>query len=188
MIEAARAVFAEKGFLEARIADITERAGVAHGTFYTYFESKEAIFRELALQLQREGFAREDDAEEPPPTTPYERIERANRRYLTAYARNASLMAIVEQVATFNRELLEIRVAIRRAYVDRAVAGIERFQAEGVADPSIDAYYAANMLGAMVDRFAYVWMVLGEEFEFDQAVRTLSELWARALGIHIPRR
>ena len=48
ILEAAKAVFEETGFLNARISDIAERAGLSHGSFYHYFESKEQIFREVA--------------------------------------------------------------------------------------------------------------------------------------------
>ena len=47
----------------------------------------------------------------------------------------------------------------------------------------IDAYYAANALGSMVDRFAFVWLVLGEPFEEDPAVETLTQLYCAALGL-----
>jgi len=46
-VAAACAVFAEKGFHEAKISDITDRAGVAKGTFYLYFKSKEQLFGAL---------------------------------------------------------------------------------------------------------------------------------------------
>ncbi|MBN9622078.1 MAG: helix-turn-helix transcriptional regulator [Actinobacteria bacterium] len=44
LVEAARTVFERDGYLEARITDITKEAGVAAGSFYTYFDSKEEIF------------------------------------------------------------------------------------------------------------------------------------------------
>jgi len=47
LLQAAEIEFGERGFYEASISGITQRAGVALGTFYTYFESKEAIFRAL---------------------------------------------------------------------------------------------------------------------------------------------
>jgi TetR/AcrR family transcriptional regulator, fatty acid metabolism regulator protein len=50
LLEAAVRVFARKGYHGARVADIAEEAGVAHGLLYHYFASKEAvlltIFRE----------------------------------------------------------------------------------------------------------------------------------------------
>ncbi len=47
ILDAAAAEFGERGFHEAGITHITQRAGVALGTFYTYFDSKEAVFRAL---------------------------------------------------------------------------------------------------------------------------------------------
>lgn len=51
LLHAAEAEFGERGFPEASIASITQRAGVALGTFYVYFESKEAIFRALVSYM-----------------------------------------------------------------------------------------------------------------------------------------
>lgn len=47
LLEAALAVFAEKGFAAARMDDIAARAGVAKGTLYLYFPSKDAVFEAL---------------------------------------------------------------------------------------------------------------------------------------------
>ena len=53
LLEAAEIEFGEKGYYEAGISGITNRAGVALGTFYTYFESKEEIFRALVRYMSR---------------------------------------------------------------------------------------------------------------------------------------
>lgn len=47
ILDAARDEFGALGFSESSIVGITQRAGVALGTFYTYFESKEALFKAL---------------------------------------------------------------------------------------------------------------------------------------------
>ena len=44
LLEAATWVFARKGYRRAGISDIIARAGVARGTFYLYFDSKEQVF------------------------------------------------------------------------------------------------------------------------------------------------
>lgn len=51
LLDAATIEFGERGFHDASISSITRRAGVALGSFYTYFESKEAIFRDLVRDL-----------------------------------------------------------------------------------------------------------------------------------------
>lgn len=50
---AAEFEFGEKGFHEAGVSGITYRAGVALGTFYTYFESKEEIFKALVSYMSQ---------------------------------------------------------------------------------------------------------------------------------------
>jgi AcrR family transcriptional regulator len=47
ILEAALAVFAERGYAATRMDDIAQRAGVTKGTIYLYFESKDAVFRRL---------------------------------------------------------------------------------------------------------------------------------------------
>jgi AcrR family transcriptional regulator len=53
LIAAAEQVFAELGYHEASIVKLTEAAGVAQGTFYLYFQSKQQIFDELVEDLNR---------------------------------------------------------------------------------------------------------------------------------------
>lgn len=51
LLDAATAEFGERGFHDASISGITRRAGVALGSFYTYFDSKDAIFRALVSDM-----------------------------------------------------------------------------------------------------------------------------------------
>lgn len=51
LLEAAAIEFGGRGYHEAAITGITQRAGVALGTFYTYFESKEEVFRALVRDM-----------------------------------------------------------------------------------------------------------------------------------------
>ena len=51
ILDAARSEFGERGFHDASISSITRRAGVALGSFYTYFDSKDALFRALVRDM-----------------------------------------------------------------------------------------------------------------------------------------
>jgi AcrR family transcriptional regulator len=51
ILDAARDEFGEHGFSDSSIVGITQRAGVALGTFYTYFDSKEAVFQALVRDM-----------------------------------------------------------------------------------------------------------------------------------------
>ena len=54
LLDAAAKEFGEKGFHEASISGITRRAGTALGSFYTYFDSKDMIFRALVQDMSRQ--------------------------------------------------------------------------------------------------------------------------------------
>jgi AcrR family transcriptional regulator len=54
ILDAARAEFGERGFADSSIVGITQRAGVALGTFYTYFDSKEALFQALVRDMSEQ--------------------------------------------------------------------------------------------------------------------------------------
>ncbi|HEX2690201.1 MAG TPA: TetR/AcrR family transcriptional regulator [Kofleriaceae bacterium] len=72
ILSAAKAVFAESGYHGASIHAIIERAQIARGTFYLYFESKAAVFDSILDQAMADLRARlhrieVDDASAPPP-------------------------------------------------------------------------------------------------------------------------
>jgi AcrR family transcriptional regulator len=182
LIEAARTVFERDGFLDARITDITKEAGVASGTFYTYFDGKEEIFQALVEAVQedmlhprlRERLGDED---------PLALIDAANRDYLLAYKRNARLMALFEQVAQIDDDFRQLRRKRGAAFVRRNAKMIRRLQEAGRADPDLDPMVAAYALSGMVGRMAYSVFNLGERIPFERLVTTLNQLWANALQL-----
>lgn len=182
LVAGARAAFEKNGYLETRVVDIAAEADVAYGTFYTYFTSREEIFAEVVDDLLAD-FQAIAHAEPRIGRTPAARIERSNRGYLRAYRKNARMMAVLEQTAMFSEALMEVRRNARRYWVDRSQRAIKQWQAEGLVDESVDPYYAATCLGAMVDRSAYLWLVLGEPYDEDAAVEQLTQLYCRSLGL-----
>lgn len=185
LVEGAHRVFERDGFIDARITDIAKECGMAHGSFYTYFSSKEEVFRVVAEQIQAEMFDghRSGSAD----LTPYQRIEAANRRYLESYRRHSRIMAIIEQVSTFNDEIRAIRESRAKQTMSRTERSISRLQAEGLADPGLDPHLSAVALTSMLSRFAYLWMGADAgpdyEFDIDAAVDGLTRLWANAIGL-----
>lgn len=51
LLQSAKELFSKKGYYETKVSDIVEKSGVAQGTFYIYFKSKEEIFLELVKSL-----------------------------------------------------------------------------------------------------------------------------------------
>ena len=53
ILDAALTVFSARGFAAAKLDDVAKEAGISKGTLYLYFESKEALFEAMALELMR---------------------------------------------------------------------------------------------------------------------------------------
>jgi AcrR family transcriptional regulator len=182
LVQAARRVFERDGFLDSRITDITAEAGVANGSFYTYFTSKEDAFSAVMEKVHEETLhprlselADRDD--------PLSVVEAANRAYLVAYRRNAKLMGLMEQVALINEDFRQIRLRRARSFAERNAASIRRLQERGLADPELDPMLAAQATGAMVSRMAYLTFVQGGDASLESLVQTLTRLWGNALRI-----
>lgn len=182
LIAAAREVFERDGYLDARVSDITEEAGVSSGSFYTYFDDKQQVFAAVVEAVQEDMLhphIRERLGDDDVVTL----IDAANREYLHAYERNARLMALFEQVAQIDVKFRELRRKRGQAFAERNAKLIRRLQEEGRADPEIDAWVAAHALSAMVGRTAFAVFVLGEQIDSETLVTTLNRLWVNALQL-----
>ncbi len=146
ILEAAEDVFAEFGWQEASIVKITERAGVAQGSFYRYFVSKQAVFDQLVADLNRrvrramsEGAARGTTAAE---------AERLGFEAFFRYtAEHPALYRVIRQ-AEFASP-----AAFRRHY-DRI--------AQGYIATLTSAMEAGEMIEADPELLAYALMGIGE--------------------------
>jgi len=54
ILEAALEVFAERGYAHAPTSAISKAAGVAEGTLFTYFDSKDELINQLYLRIRKE--------------------------------------------------------------------------------------------------------------------------------------
>jgi AcrR family transcriptional regulator len=181
LLHGARDVFEERGFLDAKISEICERAGVAYGSFYTHFADKDAIFAELIDEMLRTLLA-VMRAEPLHGDGPEARIARANRAYLRAYRDHAGLMAVFEQVATFSPAMRQTYLRAWGVFYDRQEQAIRSWQEAGVVPDDVDPRTAAVALATMIGRTAYTWFVLGQPHE-DGDVEQLTRLYCRAIGI-----
>ncbi|WP_082100414.1 TetR/AcrR family transcriptional regulator [Demequina maris] len=134
LLEAAEHVFADQGYHDASIVKITERAGIGLGTFYLYFDSKQAIFEALVLDLNRR--VRHAMSEEMAGAST--RIE-AERAGFAGFFRFTSEHPALYRVV---REAEYVSPGTMREHYQRIVAGYEdglrRAQADGDVDRGLD--------------------------------------------------
>jgi AcrR family transcriptional regulator len=180
LLEASRRVFDRDGFVSAKVSDIAAEAGVAQGSFYNYFESKEDIFSELiahvistVLALTAHGAAGQ---------TVFERVRLTIERYIESYWPMAGTLTALDEAACMFPQFRELANDHRAIFVARAERGIRRLQQTGEADSSIDPSIAAGALVAMTHNYVTTLWVVGEDLRKDIVARTLATIWVRAIG------
>jgi AcrR family transcriptional regulator len=183
LLDAARVVFEHDGYHDARLADIVKEAGLATGTFYNYYPSKEAIFRDLVTQVIADLV--DESGREPHQDDPIAGIYAANRAYVAGYRRNARMMSLLLQLGP-QAVPPDLGIDVHNQFETKVSRAIEHWQREGLVYADLDPVYAANALSYMVDRFLYEWTVLDLDYDEDKVVETLSKLWVRGLGLERP--
>src|SRR3954467_11961439 len=96
ILRAATDVFAERGFFNAQVADVARVAGVAAGTVYLYFKSKDDLLVSIFERSMREGLAN-GRAAVADLADPRERLRRLARGHLSRLGNDRNL-AVVFQV------------------------------------------------------------------------------------------
>src|SRR6266851_1036593 len=190
LLAAARRVFERDGFVTARITDIADEAGLAHGSFYSHFRNKEdalaAVLAGVGEEMLHPGpsLAESGPAHTGAGPDPVAVIHAANVAYLEAYRRNARLMALMEQVATVDERFAALRLERSEAFLARNARAIRRLQRAGLADPALDPDLASLALSTMVSRSAYAAFAMGRPpASVKRLAATLTRLWANALGL-----
>jgi TetR/AcrR family transcriptional regulator, fatty acid metabolism regulator protein len=177
IVDAAVKVFARRGYHTARVGDIAEEAGVAHGLLYHYFDSKEAlleaVFRETWTQIVDAVRVIEESGE-----PAVEQLRRVAAIYLRAWARDPDLVRVLvrevarsEQVQRRVDEIAEVFRAITRI--------VERGQAKGELRADVDARLASWIFYGGLEEILTGW-VLGQlpdaEEDVARAERTIVEV------------
>ena len=186
LLEAAKEIFEESGFLDARISDIAERAGLSHGSFYHYFDSKEEIFREVAEAVDERTSEPMESVILAPSSmaTPAERIHEGMRRFLECYRDEARIMGVIEQVSRYDDHVDMLRTKHHQDTRKQVADSIRQLQRKGLADRGLDPDIAAAAIGALTTRFPEMWLVQGiVDIDFDVAVDQLAKLLVNALGL-----
>ena len=145
LLEAAEVVFAEQGYHEASIVKITEKAGVGLGTFYLYFDSKQAIFEALVIDLNRR--VRHSMSEAMAGAASRLEAERSGfRGFFRFTAEHPALYRVVREAEFVSPEVLRLHYT---RIVEGYEAGLRSAQQTGDVDRLLDPETTAWALMGM---------------------------------------
>lgn len=182
ILEAATAVFAERGFFGAQVADIARGAGIAAGTVYLYFRSKDEILTSIFDRTMKEAIA-EGRAALAEVKDPDERLRRIARLHLTRMGRDRNL-AIVFQVELRQTTKFMERFSATglRDYLMLIQQTIEDGQARGVFRKSLSARTAAKVFFGALDEMATNWILSRRRYALAQQADEVVDLIVGGLG------
>ncbi len=181
ILDAAELVFAKSGFFHARVAEIAKTAGVADGTIYLYFKSKDEVLTsifEAALERLSTGartvLADIDD--------PREQLRVLARYHVANVRENRAVAAVL---------LLELRLSSRflkdfsprplQEYLDVIGAVLKRGQEQGVFRPHDSRLVRKAFFGAL-DELALEWILNDQpKHSIEESTAEVAEVFVTGL-------
>jgi TetR/AcrR family transcriptional regulator, fatty acid metabolism regulator protein len=158
ILHSAERIFARHGFFAAKVAEIAKEAGVADGTIYLYFKSKDDLLISLfeSRMSQVNAALRAAVATEPPQG----QLHAFVRTYLTLVhdepAAAEVLTIELRQSSKFMKEYANPEFASFLRMLGGIVADA---QARGEIDSDIPSHVAARMIFGMLDELALAWLL-----------------------------
>jgi AcrR family transcriptional regulator len=185
LMRAAKGVFEERGYHEARISDIAERAGVSHGLLYHYFDSKEDLIRELAVTVDQDLQSSDVILDRTSNSSPAERLHDAIQRHLDRYRHHAAMLRVIDEVARYDPGVNAVRQELLDNERRRVVHAIRQLQRRGLADRRLDPDLAARAISGITRSIADDSLHHGRtQADFRRSVDQCTLLVMNALGAH----
>ncbi|MGZ4583772.1 MAG: TetR/AcrR family transcriptional regulator [Mycobacterium sp.] len=182
--QAARKLFAERGFHGTTLADITSAAGRSSAVFYRYFADKEDLLAALA-----ESFLH--DVVEPSglsvqlPDSPDDDafFTSVVTGYWNMFKQNIGIMIAVAQLAATQQRFAAVQNEFRRFGMDIVAASVRRAQQQGYGT-ELDPQHIAAAIALLFENFTTVFVgttSLGLDIGDEDAIKTLSTIWKKTL-------
>jgi len=182
--QAARKLFAERGFHGTTLADITSAAGKSPAVFYRYFADKEDLLAALAASFLHDVVtpsglslhlpdSPDDDAFFTLVVTGYWNI----------FKQNIGIMIAVAQLAATQQRFAAVQNEFRRFGMDIVAASVRRAQEQGYGT-ELNPQHTAAAIALLFENFTTVFVgpsSFGLEISDEEAVATLSTIWKKTL-------
>jgi AcrR family transcriptional regulator len=185
LLDAARAVFSERGLDRAKVEDITTRAQLSKGAFYLHFESKEEAFRELLsgvishLEGQVNDSSAMQLASEPGPEALADYLENCHVRNVEIYEfvwENRAIMAMVLEgggSASYQHLIEEFALRAQRQTAALIQHGIDI----GLYRSDLDVEAASAFIAGGFDRLARQLVRTQQKPDLDAMLREVQNLF-----------
>jgi AcrR family transcriptional regulator len=179
LASAAAGVFAERGVSNTAVSDIVKAAGVAQGTFYLYFDSKDDVVVAVVEQMVEQMVAGIEAAAHAPTASAVERMLGLGNM-LSSFEKDPGAAELVDILHHPDNRALHDRLA--ELLTPRLVPLVESIVEQGVAEGAFD----------VPDTYSAAWFVLGglqgielmgtPAAEMPAALTSATRLALRALG------
>ena len=159
ILRAATKIFAEKGFFNSKVADVAGEAGIADGTVYLYFKSKDDILHSI-FDRAMEEFIAEGKSELEGIESPELRLQRIAELHLERLGSDRN-MAVVFQVELrgSTKFMQEFSAAGFHDYLELIRKTIDDGQRSGIFRADIKPVVASKILYGALDEMVTNWIL-----------------------------
>ncbi|MGP4055355.1 TetR/AcrR family transcriptional regulator [Mycobacterium sp. 4D054] len=182
--QAARKLFAERGFHGTTLTDITSAAGKSPAVFYRYFADKEDLLAALAQSFLRDVVTPSGLSvalpESPDDDAFFTTVVSG---YWTMFKQNIGIMIAVAQLAATQPRFALVQNEFRRFGIDIVAASVLRAQEQGYGG-ELHPEHTAAAIALLFENFTTVFVGasgLGIDIDDEEAIATLSRIWKKTL-------
>ena len=186
ILAAAVEVIAEHGFFNARVSEMAERAGVADGTIYLYFKSKDEILM-AAISNAFDAFLDLAQAELAATDEPGEQLRRLALLHLTSLGSDRNLATVFQtELRQSARFLAQFSQHELKRYFDLIRAVVRSGQRQGTFRPELPEKIVANCFFGALDEMVTSWLLSEHEYSLAGAADAVVEVLLG--GLEVPAR
>jgi TetR/AcrR family fatty acid metabolism transcriptional regulator len=186
LLRAAIETFAARGYFNAQVADVARTAGVAAGTVYLYFRSKDDLLVSIFERVMSEAIA-DGRAALAGIADPVERLRRIAHLHLDRLSRDRDLAVVFQVELRQTTKFMErFSHTLLRDYLGILRDVIADGQAAGVIRPGINATLAAKMLFGSLDEMATNWMLSHRRTSLDGVADAVVDVFVHGIGMPAP--
>ena len=179
--KAAVKVFAQRGFFNAQVADVARSAGVAAGTVYLYFRSKDEILISIFERTMKEAITESRLALDGV-SDPVDRLRCLARLHLQRLGRDRDLAVVFQVELRQSTKFMEqLSSSQFRTYLGQLRDAIAEGQASGVFTTTVNPTLAAKALFGALDEMATNWILSRRRYDLASEADAVVNLFVNGL-------